>query len=141
LGGKIGNQRRTILHDVDFARHQEVHDDIDGRSAIVCGNGTHELEAPEPCALFIATLHQGFDKRRVFTVAQRFRIEAYINIHRTNVRHLLIVEQQPWHGTADNGKFPPEAAEHLPDFDQDAFDRGRRAVVVVSCRLRLSWWS
>src|ERR1700739_1798616 len=59
LHGEVADQWWTVFDDLDIARHQEIHNDIDGISAIVCGDCAHELEASKNVSsLIVAMLHE-----------------------------------------------------------------------------------
>lgn len=115
---EVADQRRYVLHDLCVSGHQEVDHDINGWPTATCLDLTHQLEPPEFFALLIPVAQQCFDQMDVFPISQGCGIQAKIHIQRTDVRHVLIAQQQPWHSTADDGETPLEAAEDLPDFDE-----------------------
>jgi hypothetical protein len=98
---------------------------------------THQLKSPEFPPLLVAVAHQGLDKRRIFAVAQGFRVEAEIDIDRADMGHVLIPQQQPRHRAADHGELALKAAEDLTDLHENRLHRGGCPVVVVGGRLRL----
>lgn len=57
LNGKILNEGRLVLGELDMARHQEIDDHVDGRAAVVGDDLSHELKLLELGALVVAVLH------------------------------------------------------------------------------------
>ncbi len=86
-------------------------------------------------ALSIALLPERFDQGRVFAVAQRFR--AQINVERADMRHSVIVEEQPRDGAANDNEFAAIASQNLADLDEHRLYRLGCAVRIVGRRLRI----
>ena len=132
LDGELGDERGRVSCDVRVARHQEVDDDIDLRSVVPRGHGSHELEAPEVASLAVAVFAERVDKIHVFAVAQGGGIETEVYVGGADVRHVGFGEQQPGHGAADDGEFASEAAQDLADLNQHGLDGPRRTIIVVT---------
>jgi len=56
-------------------------------------NAPNQLKRFEISALHVGALAQQLDQRCVLTIPQGIRIEAQVDIERTGMRHLGIVEQ------------------------------------------------
>ena len=68
LYGEIADERWSVLHDLNIARHEKVHDDVDVRPAVAGGHSTHELKAAHIVLLIVALPLKGLDELGVFTI-------------------------------------------------------------------------
>ena len=82
LHGEVVDQGRLVFRDDGFPRHQEVDNDLDGRSAVVRSHRTGELKPAQVGALAIAMTPEHVDEAGVLTVPERFGVEGEIDIGR-----------------------------------------------------------
>jgi hypothetical protein len=107
-----GNDVATGLLDFRLTRHEKIDDDVD-RVAVVNRKLTVQLKAPQTFPLFIAVIYQEGDQAGVLSVSKCFCVQPEINVEGANMRHVLIVQQQPGNGAADDGELPFEATPSI----------------------------
>ncbi len=83
----------------------------------------HQLEATQVLALLIAIAQQRLHQNGVFTLTQCFNIQSQVKVKRADMRHFLVTQQQPVHGTADDGDISPAAAQELAERNENLLDR------------------